>query len=154
MLVKDGRFELALQDAGFEVFKKIDLLDQAIEEATAVVPIRPAGPAADPGTVSSAEVTLEPALSTLDRLRADTFKDFDVVLIGMNEALKNPDKEKLFSTLENLDVDRTKSELMAKTLVEWGVFREVGNRLLPTNLQLAQGMAAEPAVRALLMRLI
>lgn len=154
VLVKDGRFELALQDAGFEVFKRIDLLDQAIEEATAVVPIRPAGPAVDPGTVSPAEATLEPALSTLDRLRADTFKDFDVVLIGMNEALNNPDKEKLFSTLESLDVDRAKAELMANTLVAWGVFREVGKRLLPTNLQLAQGMAAEPAVRALLMRLI
>ncbi|MFH7040789.1 PIN domain-containing protein [Paucibacter sp. JuS9] len=154
VLVKDARFEQALQDAGFEVFKRIDLLDQAIEEATAVVPIRPAGPAVDPGTASPTEGELEPALSTLDRLRADSFKNFDVVLIGMNEALNNPDKEKLFSTLESLEVDRAKAELMANTLVAWGVFREVGNRLLPTNVQLAQSMAAEPAVRALLMRLI
>lgn len=148
MLVKDDRFQWALQEAGFEVFGEIDPLDQAIEDATAVVPIRAPGP-----TDVAEDATAAPPLA-LAKLRADAFKDLDVIVLGMNEALKNPDKEAFFATLERLDVDRVKAELMASTLVASGVLNGIGNRLIPTDVPLAERMAAEPVVRALLLRMI
>lgn len=153
VLVKDQRFKAALVGAGFEVFAEIGLLDEVIEEATAVVPIQPSGREgrAEAGAAVGA---LVPAPSTLERLRAEAFKDLDVIVLGMNEALGNPEKEKLLATLESLGIDRTKAELMANTLAASGVLRGIGNRLLPTDVQLAKRMAAEPVVRELLMRLI
>lgn len=150
VLVKDDRFQWALQEAGFEVFGEIDPLDQVIEAATAVVPIRAAGSAAAP---EAGAAPIAPH-SALEKLRADAFKDMDVIVMGMNEALKNPDKEAFFATLEGLSVDRTKAELMASTLVASGVLNEIGNRLIPTDVLLAERMAAEPVVRALLLKMI
>lgn len=152
VLVKDDRFQWALQEAGFEIFGEIDPLDQAIEAATAVVLIRAPGPA----TVPEAEDAAAPIApqSALEKLRADAFKDLDVIVLGMNEALKNPDKEAFFATLERLGVDRTKAELMASTLVASGVLNEIGDRLIPTDVPLAERMAAEPVVRALLLKMI
>ena len=153
VLVKDDRFQWALQDAGFEVFGEIDPLDQVIEASTAVVPIRASGPAAVPEAEDAAAAPIAPQ-SALEKLRADAFKDMDVIVLGMNEALKNPDKEVFFASLERLEVDRAKSELMASTLVASGVLIEIGNRLIPTDVPLAHRMAAEPVVRALLLRMI
>lgn len=154
VLVKDDRFQWALQDAGFEVFGEIDPLDQVIEAATAVVPIRAPGTAAVPAAGDAAAAPPIAPQSALEKLRADAFKDLDVIVLGTNEALKNPDKEAFFATLESLDVDRAKAELMASTLVASGVLNEIGNRLIPTDVPLAQRMAAEPVVRALLLRMI
>lgn len=155
VLVKDTRFQWALNDAGFEVFGEVDALDRVIEAATAVVPIRAAGQAeaADATTAEAADTPLE-TLTVLEKLRADAFKDFDVIVLGMNEALRNPDKEALFTTLEGLGVDRAKAEAMATMLMAVGVLREVGNRLLPTDVPIAQRMAVDPIVRALLVRMI
>ena len=153
MLVKDDRFQWALREAGFEVFGEIDPLDQVIEGATAVVPIRAPWPAAVPEAEDMAAAPMAPQ-SALEKLRADAFKDLDVIVLGMNEALKNPDKETFFASLERLDVDRAKAELMARTLVASGVLNEIGNRLIPTDVPLAERMAAEPVVRALLLRMI
>lgn len=43
---------------------------------------------------------------------------------------------------------------MASTLVASGVLNEIGNQLIPTDVPLAERMAAEPIVRALLLRMI
>lgn len=151
VLVKDDRFKWALQEAGFEVFGEIDPLDQVIEAATAVVPIRAPGSAAIPDDPPAAPIAPQ---SALEKMRADAFKDLDVIVLGMNEALKNPPKEDIFAALERLDIDRAKAELMASTLVASGVLNEIGNRLIPTDVPLAERMAAEPVVRALLLRMI
>lgn len=153
VLVKDDRFQWALQEAGFEVFGEIDPLDQVIEAATAVVPIRAPGPTAVPEAEDTVAALIAPQ-SALEKLRADAFKDLDVIVLGMNEALKNPDKETFFASLERLAVDRAKAELMASTLVASGVLNEIGNRLIPTDVPLAERMAAEPVVRELLLRMI
>lgn len=155
VLVKDTRFQWALREAGFEVFEDVDALDQIIEEATAVVPIREAGPAvaAQVPAENLAVAPLEP-LSALEKLRAEAFKNFDVILLGMNEALRNPEKELLFTTLDGLGVVRVKIEAMAATLMALGVLREVGNRLLPMDVPMAKCMAEDPIVRALLVRMI
>jgi len=145
VLVKDHRFQSALQDEGFEVFSEIDLLDKDIEAATAVVPIRA------PGVAAAAPIVPH---SALEKLRTEAFKDLDVIVLGMNEALRNPDKESLFATLERLEVDRTKAEVMASTLVASRVLTEIGNQFVPTDLALAQHMATEPVVRALLLRML
>lgn len=153
VLVKDDRFQWALQEAGFEVFGEIDPLDQVIEAATSVVLVRAPGPAAVPEAEGAAAARITPQ-SALEKMRADAFKDLDVIVLGMNEALKCPDKEALFGTLERLDIDRAKVELMASTLVASGVLNLLGERLIPTDVPLAERMAAEPVVRALLLRMI
>lgn len=155
VLVKDTRFQAALRKAGFEVFHEVDALDQVIEEATAVAPIReaaPAGPAEAPAENAIA-APLEP-LSALEKLRAEAFKNFDVIVLGTNEALRNPVKEVLFTTLDGLGVARAKVEAMTATLMAMGALREVGNRLLPVDVLMAKRMAEEPIVRALLVRMI
>lgn len=153
VLVKDDRFQWALREAGFEVFGEVDPFDQAIEAATAVVPIRLAGLAAEAQAENAAVMPLAPK-SALGKLRAEAFKDLDIVVLGMNEALKNPEKETFFATLEGLDVDRGNAEVMANTLVALGVLTEIGNRFIPTDVAFAGQMAEDPAVRALLLRLI
>lgn len=155
MLVKDERFSWALQELGFEVFKEVDSLDAEIEAATAVVPII-AGEATGAAELVGAAAGVEAAeaLSPLEKLRTEAFKDLDVIVMGMNDALRNPDKESLFATLERLGVDRAKAELMARTLEMSGALTDTGNRLIPTDARLAGRMATEPVVRDLLLRMI
>lgn len=150
MLVNDERFSWALQELGFEVFKEVDLLDAEIEAATAVVPINAGEEVGAAAPVEAAAA----ALSPLEKLRTEAFKDLDVIVIGMNEALRNPDKESLFATLEGLGVDRGKAELMARTLEMSGALTDTGSRLIPTDSRLAGRMATEPVVRDLLLRMI
>jgi rRNA-processing protein FCF1 len=147
VLVDDERFEWALRSVEFEVFKDIDTLDAEVEAATAVVPIRgavPGEPAEAPGG--------EPV--PLDKLRGETFKDMDVIVLGMNEALGNPGKESLFATLDGLGVERAIAEHEARTLVLSGILTDTGSHLIPTNAELAGRAAAEEVVRGLLMRMI
>lgn len=144
VLVNDGRFESVLKDEGFEVYKDIEALDSEIESATAVVPIR--------GTAQ-----VEPIVQhsePLNNLRGEAFKNMDIVVLGMNEALGNPEKEKLFSTLQGIGVDRTIAEHEARTLVLSGTLRDTGSHLLPTNAELAGKAATLQVVRDLLMRMI
>lgn len=155
VLVKDTRFQWALKEAGFEIFEDVDSVDQVIEDATAVVPIRGAGPTvAAEAPVENVAAAPSESLSALEKLRADAFKNFDVIVLGMNEALRNPEKEVLFTTLDNLGVDRAKVEAMAAILMALGVLRAVGNRLLPTDAPMAKRMAEDPIVRTLLVRMI
>jgi rRNA-processing protein FCF1 len=144
MLVDDERFEWALRSIEFEVFKDIDTLDAEVEAATAVVPVLGAEPAEAPGR--------EPV--PLDKLRGEAFKDMDVIVLGMNEALGSPGKERLFATLDGLGVDRAIAEHEARTLVLSGILTDTGSHLIPTNTELADRAAAEQVVRGLLMRMI
>lgn len=144
VLVDDERFEWALKSVDFEVFKDIDTLDAEVEAATAVVPVRGTAPAEAAGG--------EPA--PLDNLRGEVFKDMDVIVLGMNEALGNPDKERLFATLNGLGVERAIAEHEARTLVLSGILTDTGSHLIPTNAELAGRATAEQVVRDLLMRMI
>ncbi|MFM0027402.1 PIN domain-containing protein [Paraburkholderia madseniana] len=147
VLVDDERFEWALRSVEFEVFKDIDTLDAEVEAATAVVPVR----APVPGESAQAPGG-EPV--ALDKLRGAAFKDMDVIVLGMNEALGNPGKERLFATLDGLGVERAIAEHEARTLVLSGILTDTGSHLIPTNAELAGRAAAEQVVRGLLMRMI
>lgn len=74
VLVKDQRFKQALEHAGFEVFAEISELDQVIEKATIIVPIRSAEPEGGAKAVAAADVPIS-SPSALERLRAEAFKD-------------------------------------------------------------------------------
>ncbi|WP_162253592.1 PIN domain-containing protein [Lysobacter sp. Root690] len=144
VLVDDARFESALKNAEFEVFKDLDTLDSEIETATAVVPILGINPA--PPSSS------QPA--PLNKLRGVAFKDVDVIVLGINEALSNPSKEKLFGTLADMGIERTIAEHEARTLVLSGVLTDTGSHLVPTNTELARSAASEQVVIDLLLRVI
>lgn len=146
VLVDDERFEWALKSVEFEVFKDIDTLDAEIETATAVVRI---GAPLDESSDVAGEVS-----EKLDKLRGEAFKDMDVIVLGMNEALGNPSKEKLFATLEGLGVEGAIAEHEARTLVLSGILSDTGSHLIPTNAKLGARAAAEQVVRDLLLKMI
>lgn len=147
MLVDDGRLAGAVKSAEFEVFKDIDTLDAEVEAATAVAPIPGAAPAELAEAVGAAP-------APLSKLRSEVFQDMDVIVLGMNEALGNPGKERFFATLEGLGVDRAIAEHEARTLVLSGILTDTGGHLIPTNAELAGRAAAEQVVRDLLMKMI
>lgn len=147
VLVHDERFEWALKSLEFEVFNDIEVLDTEVEANSAVVPIRVSAPG-EPSGVAGAE------LAPLDNLRSEAFKDMKIIVLGMNEALDNPGKEKLFASLAKLGVDRTIAEHEAKTLALSGILTDTGSHLVPTNVELARHAAAAEVVRDLLLRMI
>lgn len=138
VLIKDGKLENALAEAGFELWDDVERLDAEIEKATAVVPIRP--PASHSASIP------------LNQLRGSAFKDVDVIVLGMIEGLGSPGKEKLFSELERIGVNRAIAEHEAKTLVLAGVLMETTSHLIPTNRALARQAAQEEVVQNLLLK--
>lgn len=140
VLIKDGKLEAALTEAGFEVWDDVEKLDAEIERTTAVVPIHAPAPHAAP--------------VPLDQLRGPAFENVDLIVLGMNEALDSPDKEKLFAELERVGVNRAIAEHEAKTLVLSGVLVDAGNHLIPTNRALAHQAAQEQVVQDLLLKAI
>lgn len=81
-LVGDNKLAGAFEQEGFKVYKDVTTLLEDIEQATAVVPMRP------PAVV---DVPVP-----LDQLRSPAFKDIDVIVLGLIEALNAPSKEALF----------------------------------------------------------
>ncbi|MBR7780254.1 PIN domain-containing protein [Undibacterium rugosum] len=140
VLIVDGKLEAALADAGFELWDDVEKLDAEIERATAVSPIRMPVPTA--------------AMVPLDQLRSLSFDKVDIIVLGMNEVLGSPSKEKLFATLERVGVNRLFAEHEAKTLVLSEVMVDTGSHLIPTNRALAKQAAQEPLVLELLMKAI
>jgi PIN domain len=136
-LVEDGRLKAALSDEKFEVFSDVNSLIDEVEKATATVPIREPKP-------KDAPVPLE-------QLRAP-LKGIDVIVLGMNEALNSPGKEKLFATLERVGVKREIAEHEAKTLVLLGIVTDTGSHLIPTNRVLAAQAASDPTVQEFLLK--
>ena len=138
VLIRDGKLEAALTEAGFELWRDVEALDTEIEKATAVVQIQAPAPQVAP--------------VPLDRLRSLDFKDVDVMVLGMNEALNSPGKEQLFAQLERLGVNRAIAEHEANTLVLSGVLMDTGSHLIPTSRALALQAVNEQVVQDLLLK--
>ena len=139
MLTKDGKLEGALKDAGFEVWKDVGELDEEIERATAVSPL---GVTAAPSTAAS-----------IDQLRSAAFENVALVVLGINEALDEPDKKTLFDILESMGVNREIAEHEAVTLVLSGVLKDTGNHFIPTDQGQAELALKQPLVQDYLLRL-
>lgn len=137
-LVRDGKLEGAMRDEGFEIWSDIELLDAAIEEATAIVPIR-----AKPIVVAAV---------SLDQLRSKKFENLDRIVLGMIDAWETPLKDVLFAKLEVLGIPREFAEHEARTLELSGVLQDTGKRYLPTNPETARLAADDPLVQDLLLK--
>lgn len=138
VLVRDDKLEAALVDAGFELYDDAETLDAEIERANAVIPIRAPLPQAAP--------------VPLDQLRSPDFRYVDIIVLGMNEVLRSPGKERLFAELERLGVNRVIAEHEATTLVLSGLLTDTGSHLIPTNRALARQAADEQVVQDLLLK--
>lgn len=140
VLIADGKLEAALVEAGFELWDDVEKLDAEIEKSTAVAPIHRPVPA--------------PAIVPLDQLRGLVFKNVDIIVLGMNEALGSPSKKKLFAELERLGINRIVAEHEAQTLILSEVLVDTGSHLIPTNRALANQAAQEQVVQDLLLKVI
>jgi hypothetical protein len=138
-LVDDNKLAEAFEKEGFKVYRDVETLLNDIEQATAVVPMRP--------------TVVEEATVPLDQLRSPAFKDIDVIVLGLIEALNTPSKEVLFSALENAGFDRAVVEHEARTLVLSGRLSDTGTHLIPTSRALAQQAAGTEAVIDVLLRI-
>lgn len=136
-LVEDGRLKAALAGEKFEVFSDVNSLIEEVGKATATIPIH------EPPSKNSPV--------PLEQLRAP-FKGIDIIVLGMNEALSSPSKEKLFSILESVGVKREIAEHEAKTLELLGIVADTGSRLIPRDRALAAQAAQDPAVQELLLK--
>lgn len=137
-LVGDNRLTAAFEKEDFKVYQDVEAVLNDIEQATAVVPIQP-------------PVVEEPPVP-LDQLRSSAFKDMDVIVLGLIEALNTPSKEELFSALENAGLDRAIAEHEARTLVLSGRLDDIGNQFIPTSRALAQQAANAEAVTQVLLK--
>ena len=137
-LVGDNKLADAFEKEGFKVYRDVETILNDIEQATAVAAIRPP--------------VVEVAPVPLDQLRSPSFKEMDVIVLGLIEALNTPSKEDLFSTLENAGFDRTIAEHEARTLVLSGRLNDTGTHLIPTNRALAQQAARADAVINVLLK--
>jgi predicted nucleic acid-binding protein len=136
-LVADGRLRAALAGEKFEVFSDIDSLIEEIERGTATAPLQ--------------QEATETVPVPLDQLRAP-FNELDMIVLGINEALNSPDKERLFSILESVGINRELAEHEARTLTLLKVLTDTGTHLIPTKRAMAMQAAGEPAVQALLLK--
>lgn len=138
-LVGDNKLTNAFEKEGFRVYQDVQALLDDIEQATAVAPLRP-------------PIVEEPPVP-LDQLRSSEFKDMDVIVLGLIEALEIPSKEVLFSALEAAGFNRDIAEHEARTLALSGRLNDVGTHLIPTNRTLAKQAAATDAVTNVLLRI-
>lgn len=137
-LVGDNKLAGAFEKEGFKVYRDVATMLNDIEQATSVAPIR--------------RPVVEEAPVPLDQLRSPAFKDMDVIVLGLIEALNTPSKEELFSVLENAGYDRAIAEHEARTLVLSGRLNDAGTHLIPVSRALAQQAAGSQAVIEVLLR--
>lgn len=137
-LVDDNKLTKALEAEGFKVYSSVEALLDDIEQATSV-------------TSSHAAIVEEPPVP-LNQLRGPAFKDLDVIVLGMNEALNTPSKHELFSVLESAGLDRAIAEHEARTLVLSGRLNDTGSHLIPTSRQLAREASRSDAVVDILLK--
>lgn len=138
-LVGDKKLIGAFEKEGFKVYEDVKSLLDDIEQATDVVLIRP-------------PVAQKP-LVPLDQLRSTAFKDMDVILLGLIDALNTPSKEELFSILAKVGFNRDIAEHEARTMVLSERLTDTGTHLIPTNRALAQQAAATEVVTEVLLRI-
>ena len=139
-LVEDGKLKNALAQEGFEIYVDVASLDAEIEKATALVFPLPRPPVA--------------TKAALDQLRSPAFKDVDVAILGVNEALDTPRKDLLFAQLESAGIDRSIAEHEAQTLVLSAVLKDLGSHYVPSDRELARRAMASETVTALLLKMI
>jgi hypothetical protein len=139
VLVHDGNLKAMLATNQFEVFPDVRSFVDEVEKATAVhtLPARGTEPAAAPDA------------QRLEDLRAP-LRGLDVIVLGMNEALKSPDKGSLFDALERAGIPRELAMHEAKTLEVLGIVTDTGSHLIPSDRALSREAAADPIVQDLL----
>lgn len=137
-LVGDNKLVEAFQKEGFKVYSDVAMLLSDIEQATAVVSIRPA--------------VVEEAPIPLAELRSPAFKDIDILVLGLIEALNTPSKAELFLSLENAGFDRAIVEHEARTLILSGRLNDTGTHLIPTSRALAKQAANSDVVIEVLLK--
>lgn len=137
-LVDDGKLAGAFENEGFKIYRDVATLLDDIERATTVT--------------SGRQTMVEEAVVPLDELRSAAFKDMDIIVLGLIEALNTPSKEELFSTLENAGFDRAIAEHEARTLILSGRLNDAGTHLIPTSRKLAQQAVGTDAVIQVLLR--
>lgn len=138
-LVGDNKLANAFEIEGFKVYRDVQNLLDDIERSTAVIPIR--------------QPVIEEQAVPLDQLRSSDFKDVDVIVLGLIDALGTPSKEELFSALVKAGIQPDIAEHEARTLVLSGRVTDTGTHLIPTNRALAQQAAASGAVINALLRI-
>lgn len=138
-LVGDNKLADAFEKEGFNVYRDAQTLLNDIEQATAVAPIQ--------------APVIEESPIPLDQLRSLAFKDVDVIVLGLIDALETPSKEELFSALVKAGFDRDIAEHEARTMVLSGRLTDTGTHLIPTSRTLAQQAAATEAVINALLRI-
>lgn len=138
-LVGDNKLADAFEKEAFKVYRDVQTLLDDIERETGVVPMRPS--------------VDEKLPVPLDQLRSPAFKDMDIIVLGLIEALNTPSKDVLFSALENAGLDRAIAEHEARTLVLSGRLTDTGTHLIPTSREQAQQAAGTEAVMNVLLRI-
>lgn len=139
-LVADNKLAAAFQAEGFKVYGDVAALLSDIERATAVSPIQ--------------KQVVDGPLVPLDQLRSGAFKDVDVLVLGLVEALSTPSKDALFSTLEAAGYDRAIVEHEARTLVLSGRLTDTGSHFVPTSRALAKVASNSEMVVNVLLRVV
>ncbi|MBA5639460.1 DUF4935 domain-containing protein [Duganella sp. LX20W] len=139
-LIADNKLAAAFEAEGFKVYKDVATLLADIEQATAVAPMQ--------------KQVVEGPLVPLDQLRSAAFKNIDVLILGLIEALNTPSKDALFATLEAAGYDRAIVEHEAQTLVLSGRLTDTGSHLLPTSRALAKEAAGTEVVIDVLLKVL
>lgn len=136
-LVGDNKLSAAFKAEGFKVYQGISALLDDVEAATAVEPLK--RPAVE-----------EPPVP-LDQLRGADFKDMDVLVLGLIEALNTPPKADLLAAIERAGYRSDVAEHEARTLVLAGRLTDTATHFIPTSRALAKAAAeSEIVINALL----
>lgn len=138
-LVGDNKLAGAFEAEGFKVYRDVQVLLDDIEKTTAVIPTRQ--PAAEDQAVS------------LDQLRSPDFKDMDVIVLGLIEALGTPSKDDLLAAVSKAGLNADIAQHEAHTMVLSGRLTDTGTHFIPTSRTLAQQAATTDAVTNVLLRI-
>lgn len=139
-LVRDEKLSSAFQSEGFKVYDGIQALVDDIEAATAVVPIKK-------------PVKEEPPVP-LDQLRGPVFRDMDVLVLGLIEALDTPSKADLLAAITRAGYRADVAEHEARTLVLAGRLTETASHFFPTSRALAKAAAETEIVTNALLKIL
>ena len=136
-LVGDKKLCAAFESEGFVVYRGIPALLDDIEAATAVGPLK--------------RPVVEAPPVPLDQLRGADFRDMDVLVLGLIEALNTPRKSDLLAAIVRAGFRADVAEHEARTLVLAGRLTDTATHFIPTNRALAKRAAeSEVVINALL----
>jgi hypothetical protein len=138
-LVGDNKLANAFEAEGFQVYRDVEILLNDIDQSTAVMPIR--------------QPAVEDHATSLDQLRSSEFKDMDVIVLGLIEALGAPSKGDLLAAITKAGLNADIAEHEARTMVLSGRLSDTGTHFIPTSRTLAQQAAATDVVTNVLLRI-